>query len=72
MIACTGYLVYGENVDILVSKDIAKYPGNLTSTILTFLIVLGVACTVAPVITIVASIPEEMFVSFEIKYLLSF
>ena len=62
LIAVTGFLVYGFDVNILVSKDISNYPGNYTSLILSALIVVGVACTVAPVISILASIPEEMMV----------
>jgi amino acid permease len=59
-IAIAGYIVYGNNVDVLVSVDISRWPGGIISTILTSLIVAGVLCTIAPVISVLSSIPEEM------------
>lgn len=58
VISVAGWIVYGNDVNIIVSNDILWWPGGLLAMFLTGLIIANVAAAVSPVTAILCEIPE--------------
>jgi len=53
-----GYLTYGDTVHVLVTEDLVQYPGGLTPTVATWLILIGSFCKISPLMVVAGECTE--------------